>query len=878
MHSTLRYNLTLLISILLVGLLPVGSFAQTSSTSQPLEVVLKQIEKDYGVNVFYQEAWIKDIVGTYSPDGDLKQVLSEALLSTDLSFLILEEQLVILLQAGQKKVLPTYTMTGQVVLENDDSPILGATVILRETGQGISTDLEGRFSVTAEKGNYQLVIKSLNTIDKLLNISLKRDTTFQISVFDKTVELEGVIVTGQSIDENVSKANAGRVMLDLESVKTLPTFMGEVDVTKVIKTLPGVGSVGEGTSGFNVRGGNIDQNLILFDHIPIYNSSHLLGFFSIFNPDVVGNFTLYKGSMPANYGGRLSSLLSVSQKTPSKSNAIISGGIGPVNNRINVELPLIKNRSSLLIGGRYANPAVVLNNFQRQTIAGSNANYADLNLKYHDAISSKDVISFSSYLSTDNFSFSGDTTYHYKVAGLSGEWNHQINGRMTTQLVGFFSDYQAGLLNEEPQTTNEITNGIQNLGLNATFSYYLNDKIVTDIGFNWLYYKIRPGELTPLENSSFKSLKYQNELAFETGWFVNAEYQVNDQLSITGGLRYSTFSNLGSRDEPVFDPTVPKSKSSIIEFSTFSKGSLVRTFGGLEPRLSTNLRINASTSLKAAYALNRQYVHLFSNATASLPTDLWKVSDSNLKPQIGHQYSLGIFKNFSSNMFETSTELFYRDITQLSELRTGAPVLLNQWIEKDLFPGTGRAYGVELYAKKQIGKINGWISYTWSKTERKVDNEFAVETFNQGAYYPANFDIPHNLNISSNFRLSRLWTFSWNFVFQSGRPVTVPQSSFRYTVNNERYYTYLDRNNFRIPDTHRLDLSLTVAGTNKRNSPWENSFTFSMYNVYGRDNPFSVFVDNIDASNSIPRVFQLAVLGSAFPSITFNFKYKGTKE
>lgn len=876
MLSRQRKEILFLIHLFLALSVSIDGFSQDNQ--EPLSLVLSKIEEEYKVKIYYQKQWVEDLSAEFKKSRTLEQTLSEALLESELSYTLLGEKLVILLNEGQKQVLPTYTLQGKVIQENDASEIIGATVILRETGQGVTSDFEGKFSLTAEKGTYQLVIKSLNTIDKVLTIPLNSDTTIQVSVFDKTVELEGVIVTGQAIDDNVAKANAGRMVLDLESVKTLPAFMGEVDVTKVIQTLPGVSSVGEGSSGFNVRGGNIDQNLILFDNIPIYNSSHLLGFFSVFNPDIVGNFTLYKGAMPANFGGRLSSLLTVSQKTPNKTNIELSGGIGPINNRLNIEAPIIKNRASLLIGGRYANPALVLNNFQRQSIKGSTANYGDLNVKYHDIISEKDVISISTYLSNDQFSFSGDSSYSYNVAGASAEWNHQFNARMTTKLIGFYSDYNAKLLNEEEQTANEINNGIQNIGLNGTLSYFLSEQLVTDFGFNLLHYNISPGELSPVNNSGIKTVPLQHEVAFETGWFINAEYQLNTKVSLNGGLRYSTFSNIGARDEPVFDPSLPKSETSIIDILEHEDGEVVRTFGGLEPRLSTNFRLNSTTSLKASYALNRQYIHLFSNATAALPTDVWKASDLNLRPQIGHQYSLGIFKNLSNNMFETSADIFYRDITQLAELRTGAPVLMNQFIEKDLLPGSGRAYGLELYVKKQLGKVNGWVSYTLSRTERQVENAFVAETINGGAYYPANFDTPHNLNISSNIRLSRLWTFSWNFVFQSGRPVTLPQSSFPYTVNDERYYTYVERNNYRIPDTHRLDLGLTIAGTNKRNSPWENSFTFSIYNVYGRDNPFSVFVNNVDASNSIPRVFQLAVLGSAFPSFTFNFRYKGNKE
>lgn len=867
---------TCLLFILSVSSLNLSLYSQV--TTEPISEVLSKIEKTFNVRIYFQPSWLVGARATTPRLEDLDQSLRTALVATDLSYTIVDDKLVVLLKEGQDQMLPSYTLRGQVLLENDDSEVIGATVLVRETGKGVATDINGNFSITIEKGTYHLIIKSLNTIDKLMTIPLNSDTLFQVRVFDKTVELEGVVVTGQSIDDNVTNSNAGRMALDIESVKNLPAFMGEVDVTKIIQTLPGVTSIGEGTSGFNVRGGNIDQNLILFDNIPIYNSSHLLGFFSVFNPDIVGSFTLFKGAIPANYGGRLSSLLNVTQKTPDKNQTVLSGGIGPVNNRFAVELPLIKNRTSLLVSGRYANPAIVLNNFQRQSITESDANYGDLNIKYHDAISETDVISLSSYLSTDSFSFSGDSTYSYNVAGLSAEWNHQYTSRLTSKIVAYYSDYNAQLLNEQRQSSSQIDNGIQNIGLNSTLSYFLSEKLVADIGFNLLHYNISPGELSPINGSGIRNLPLQHELAFETGWFINTEYKINNSLSINGGVRYSTFSNIGSRDEPIFDPSAPKSATSIIGFIEPKKGSIVRTVGGVEPRLSATVLLSEHTSLKAAYSLNRQYIHLFTNATAALPTDIWKVSDSNLKPQIGHQYSLGIFRNFLNSTFETSAEGFYRDITQLAELRTGAPVLLNQYIEKDLFQGVGRAYGLELYVKKQLGRATGWVSYTLSRTERRVKNEFVAETFNQGNFYPANFDSPHNINIASNLKLSRLWSISWNFVFQSGRPVTLPQSSFLYTVNNDRYFTYLDRNNFRIPNTHRLDLSFTLAGSNKRNSPWENSFTFSIYNLYGRDNPFSVYVNNINASNSIPRVFQLAVLGSAFPSFTFNFKYRGTKK
>ncbi|MFT4738599.1 MAG: hypothetical protein ACJAZM_001026 [Cyclobacteriaceae bacterium] len=856
--------------------------AQTDSqttTEITLKEGLARIKSTYNIAIYYQDEWINDVtVPSFKPSSSLRQALSELLLTTSLSFDILDDAMVILLNGSAKQILPEYTLSGQLIQEENETPIIGATVLLKQLSDGSSTDVNGNFSITAPMGNYQVVIKSVSTIDKVLDIDLTSDTTIFVRVFDKTVQLDGVVVTGQAIDKNVTSANAGKIVLDLESVKTLPAFMGEVDIAKVIQTLPGVSSIGEGTSGFNVRGGNIDQNLILFDNIPIFNSSHLLGFFSVFNPDVVGNFTLYKGSMPANYGGRLSSLLDVTQKIPDKEQVVFIGGIGPVNNRAQLEIPIISGKSSLMIGGRYANPALVLNSFDRQSIAQSSAAYGDLNLKYHHNISENDVISFSSYLSTDRFSFSGDTTYQYAVDGFSLAWNHKYNNNLTSNLVAFYSDYRAKLINDEPLSANTTGTGITNYGLTANFTYYFSDKLVVDAGVNLNMYNISPGSITPSGNSGIRDVEFGNELALETGTYVNAEYKLSPRVSMVGGLRYSTFSNIGSGDEPLFDPDLPRTESSITEIISYDPGSFVRTFGGLEPRFSLNVLLNQSTSFKASYSLNRQYIHLFSNATASLPTDVWKVSDRNVMPQIGHQYSAGFFKNWAGNMYETSAEVFYRDIAQLTELRTGAPVLMNEFLEKDLLAGEGRAYGLELYVKKQIGRVNGWVSYTLSRTERLVDSDFISETINQGNYYAADFDSPHNLNISSNIKLSRLWTASWNFVYQSGRPVTLPQSSFRYTVNNDRYYTYIDRNNFRIPDTHRLDLSVTLAGSNKRNSPWENSFTFSVYNVYGRDNPFSVFVNNIDANNSIPRVFQLAVLGSAFPSFTINFKYKGTKE
>lgn len=845
-----------------------------SYQGEPLVQVLSDLESELKVQFFYKQEWLDGKTVTRKFAGEsFSEVLKEIFYKTGLSYEIINDRLIILINEAARSTVPDYTIEGYVKDANTEKIIENATVYFKELETGVVSDFDGFYSTKIPAGRYTLVIKSIGTIDRVMPLILDRDTTLDVSVFDKTIELEGIIVSGQAIDENVKGVNSGMTTLDIKSIKTLPTFMGELDISRIVSTLPGVTSVGEGATGFNVRGGNIDQNLILLDDIPIYNSSHLLGFFSIFNPEMVGNFTLYKGTVPATHGGRSSSLLTVEQQVSNKRDFQIEGGVGPVVNKVKVDVPIVKDKTGLLLAARTANPTWILRQFKNNSLSNSSADYYDVNFKIHHNASEKDVLSSSGYFSNDNFSFGGDSLYSYQSRGLSVRWNHFFNFKLSTSLTGFYSQYIAELEDVDDEFGFRFSNGIRNIGLNANASYFLNDNMVVDIGFNTNLYKFDLGERDPSGQSALAPIIIPEEQGLESAVYMHSEITLSEKLSVNAGLRYSMFTNIGPIDEYVYNPNAARNPSSIIDTVSRGDGEFIRTFSGFEPRFSFNYLLSPQTSLKGGYSINRQYIYLFSNSTASLPTDIWKPVDNNIEPQVSHQYNLGIFRNFKDNKFEASAEVFYKDITSITEVQTGTEILLNETLAADLLDARGRSYGLEMLLKKKIGKSTGWVSYTYSRSERQVVSRFVEEQVNEGDYFFADFDRPHNLNFIWSLKPSRLWSISTNYVFTSGRPVTVPEAGFVY--DGVRIFSYTERNNFRIPDTHRLDLSFTLSGSYKRDRKWENSFTLSFYNVLGIRNPYSVYVSAVD--NTKPRAFKLTVLGAVFPSFTYNFKFNAKK-
>ncbi len=869
-----NHKITLVLALLFASLNLYGQQDESVITrifdNSPLAEVLEVLENEYNSRIYVKPEWIEGIRATANlEDKSVLDALSIMLRGTTLSVQEIKSGIYVIFdeRAVQEQ---TYIVNirGTVRDANNDEAIIGASVLLPELELGTVTDVQGNYSLQVPSGSYLLRVKAVGNSEISEIRDFTQDQEMDIELFSKTLELDDIVITGRSADENISDARSGRVSMELESIRKLPALMGEPDISRIVQSLPGVQTVGEGARGFNIRGGNIDQNLVLMDGIPLYNSSHLLGFFSVFNPDLVSNFTVLKGSIPAEYGGKLSSVISVEMANPNSEGFELSGGVGPVSNKLSANVP-ITDKLSVKLGGRYSDPSWLLNNVPDRDVRASSARFADGNLKLRYQVNEKNVVQFTSYLSTDFYDLGRDSAYAYNSQAYAINWVSDISDQWYTQTTLYHSDYDAEL---QDATTNRqaITrNGIQSSGLKSTIDYIPSDYFSLRSGLEFKASKIDLGRRDPDgNNSQIESKEIGEEEALEMALFSEANFQVNEALNITGGIRLSSFNRLNADRELVFSEGQPRSTFSISD--TLDHGSFKNLYNNVEPRFGFNLRVNQVSSLKGNYTRSVQYEHLFTNSTASLPTDQWRVSGESISPQIANQFSLGYFRNFRENLWETSVEVYYKDFERLNLVRTGANILLRDALEADILEGTGRSIGAEFLIRKNRGKVTGWLSYFYSRTRNRVQSNFREDRINGGDFFAADFDRPHNLNLSTSMKLSRLWTMSTNFIYNTGRPVTIPVSS--YVVGGVRLFTVNERNNVRTPDIHRLDLSWTLEGNNKKDSRWRNSFTFSIYNVYGRNNPFSVFAQAID--NTIPRTFRLTVFGNPIPSFTYNFRFK----
>lgn len=761
---------------------------------------------------------------------------------------------------------PTYKVQGRLVDAQTGAGINSGSIIISKANVLLNTDPSGYFELELPAGNYSLKALGQGTFETNMELLLNSDQQLNIELFEKTIQLEEVVVSTKVQDVNVVNLQPGSTTLGIEEISRVPALLGEVDVSRSVIALPGVSTVGEGATGFNVRGGNIDQNLILMNGMSLFNSSHLLGFFSVFNPDLLSDFTLYKGLIPADKGGRISSVLDVKLKGASSDFFDVSASIGPINSKLYANLPVVKQVSGLAIGVRGAYPNYVLRSFPDQSpISDSKASYYDFTARYDHQISEKGILSVDAYLSGDEFRLSADTTFNYSTTLLGIKYITSLWGKWQLNLAGFSSQYRSGLedrtINREADFENGISQYAANLGLS-----YQDERFQHSLGFEANYYHFTTGKLVPAtDHSEIETDLQPNRKAFDVSIYASTAIQINSRIGVRLGLRGTAFNNLGPEELPVFAEDQIKHPETVIDTLTIGSGDFNHLKTGWEPRLSINYRLTDRSSLKMGYSRTYQYIHLFSNTVASLPTDLWRPSDPNLEPVSAHIFSLGYYRNFQANLFESSLEVFYKDIDNLIDFTNGTRVLLNPELVFNTLQGTAKAYGVEYMLRKTRGKLTGRLAYTYSRAKSKFESEIPGQSLNMGETFPANFDRPHDLNLFANFQLGRRWHTSLNFVYTTGRPISLPESSFR--IGGAIGFADIFRNQFRVPDFHRLDWSVSLEGSNKKDRKWLTSWTFSIYNVYGRKNVFSVFINGEDGR---PR--QLSVLGAPFPSLALNIK------
>lgn len=761
----------------------------------------------------------------------------------------------------------SYTLSGVIKDQSNGEVLIGSTVYIKGLNKGNVTNEYGFYSLTVPAGSYQIIFSYIGYKTIIKEVNLKANLTLNVELPSEDNALEEVVVTADAPNENVTNIEMSVEKLDIQQIKSMPAFLGEVDIIKSITMLPGVTTVGEGTTGFNVRGGGVDQNLVLLDESIVYNSSHLFGFFSIYNPNSVKDVQLYKGAAPAKYGGRLSSVLDIRQKEGNMKRFAGSGGVGLVSSRLTLEVPVIKDRSSLLIAGRRSYADLFLKLSPNKEIRENQAFFYDLNTKYNYIINDKNRLYVSGYFGRDVFKFGNDFKFSWGNTAATIRWNHLFNSKLFSNVSAMFSDYNYQLRVGVGTGNFDWLAGIRNYQLKNDLTWFASPNFTLDFGASGILYEFNPGQMR-IKNGT-DDINITREKAVEAAAYISSEHKLTSDLTLTYGLRYSMFLTLGARDVRTYRTDAPKTNETVTGVRKYADNELIQTYQGLEPRLGLRWQLNNVSSVKASYARNRQYIHLISNTTAPLPIDIWKASDTHVQPLISDQVALGYFRNFSNNRYEFSAEVYYKYMQNLVDYKNGADLLLNQHLETELLRGDGRAYGLELMMKKNKGAFTGWVSYTLARTERLVNGPFPEERINNGQYYPADYDKTHNLTFVATYQVNKRLSFSANFLYSTGRPFTLPDAKYLY--DNQTVIDYSGRNQNRIPDNHRLDLSATLKGKGKPGRRWKGEWVFSIYNVYARRNAFSIFFAGDGSANNTAR--RLSILGTIVPSVTYNFTF-----
>jgi len=805
------------------------------------------------------------VVADNTPEIDTSGEAEKRLAAT------LENKLYVVGEKPRSSTAPltgTATIAGYLHDAKTGEPIIGASIMLEKTKKGVVSDQYGYYSMTVPRGRNVLNIQSLGTRDTRRQLMVYNEGRLNIDLQPQVTALKNVTVSSEK-SSFVRGMQMGVQKVDIKAIKQVPVAFGEADLLRVVLTMPGVKSVGEASTGLNVRGGAADQNLILFNDATIYNPAHFFGLFSSFNPEVVKDVQLYKSVIPAKYGGRLSSVLEVNSREGNKKNITGSAGIGLLTSRINIEGPIAKDKTSFMFGARttYAN---WLLQFLPDQYKNSKAMFYDLNFNVTHEINKKNTLYLTAYASRDNFNLNNDTTYHYGNQNVSLKWKHVFNNKWYMVTAGGFDRYEYGITSSaNPVNAYELKFDVNQTYFKTHVNFFASSKQTFEFGLNTLLYKLHPGDYVPLGEKSLVNPDHMSaEQALESAVYLSDKFNFSPQFSVEGAVRYSMFNYLGPQTVNNYAPGVPKTESGIISTTTYGSGEVIKTYGGPEVRLSARYSFNPNFSVKAGYNTQRQYIHVLSNTAAMAPTDIYKLTDPNINPQFGNQLSLGFYHNFKENTIEASVEVYYKTMKNYLDYKSGAALILNHHIETDVVSTRGKAYGIEFFIKKAIGKFNGWFSYTYSRTLLQMSDSTQGTLINKGAYYPANYDKPNDITFIGNYRLSHRFSVSLNMTYSTGRPITLPIGRFYYAGGERALYS--DRNEYRIPDYFRTDVSMNIEGNHKVHQTFHNSFTIGVYNLTGRKNPYSVYYVT---ENGVVNGYKLSIFGSAIPYINYNIRF-----
>ena len=769
-----------------------------------------------------------------------------------------------------------FTLSGTIKDSKNNETLIGVNIYIPALKIGTTTNEYGFYSITVPRGEHQIEISYVGYQTIQQTITLNQNTKNNFSISESGEELQEVVIIDNKGKTNIKSPEMSVNKLSISTIKKMPVVLGEVDVLKSILLLPGVTNAGEGASGFNVRGGGADQNLILLDEATIFNSSHVFGFFSVFNPDAIKDLKLYKGGIPARFGGRASSVLDIYQKDGSSKNFHMNGGIGLVSSRLLLEGPIVKDKGSFLIGGRgsYAHLFLKLSEDNKD----NSAYFYDLNAKLSYKLNDNNNLYLSGYFGRDVFSLNKSFTNIYGNSTLNLRWNHLYSNKLFSNLSLIYSDYYYGL--DLDYVGFKWDSGIQNYNIKYDFKHYISDKFKLNYGLSGIYYEFNPGTIIPSNTTSgINPDQLDKKYAFEPSIYLDAENQLSKRITLAYGLRYSLFYRLGSSTINYYDnnsPVVFNSDTEVYEKGTptstkyFGKNKVIQDYNNFEPRLSISYQLNDDQSIKASYNRMAQYLQLISNTSSPTPLDVWMPSDNYIKPQIADQVALGYFRNIKEGVYSLEVETYYKKIQNRLDYIDGANLIANNAIEQVILNGRMRAYGLEIMVKKNEGKFNGWVSYTLSKSEQQTPGRTPEEIgINNGQWYSSPYDKTHNLAITSAYNLNEKWSFGANFALQSGQPVTYPNSQYEYLGITVPSYGL--RNENRLPAYHHLDVSATLTPRKNKDRNWKGEWVFSIYNLYNRSNAASInFRQNSDTG--LNEAVRLSIFGIV-PAVSYNFKF-----
>ncbi len=900
-------SLLLILSLLGTYLLPAQSIEDVKITASFQEKsarsILQQLNKDLPLQFYYKEKELPTKAMTHSfQEASLEEVMKAMFDGTLLNYMVYRDYAVIIapgrileevyssdyyqgleksLSGGEpervSKIRPIIVgsidklspsgfskVSGIIRDEQTREPIIGATLQWTDLDKATVTDIDGLFESELPVGEHELVINYVGYEDQVQLVQVYSDGELKLKLNKASIQLEGVTVTARKEDANVENAQVGLTRLEMKDLKALPAFLGNTDVVKGLLLQPGVSSIGEGAVGFNVRGGEVDQNLVIQDEGFLLNSSHALGFFSTFNADLIGGVDLYKGSIPAEYGGRLASVMDVRMKDGDFKKFNLKGGVDPVTSHISLEGPIIKDKLSFIAGFRSSYSNWILDLFKVLEIKRSSAFFYDANARLTFRLNDKNTIILSGYSSNDEFTYNAEFGFEYST--LLGQLIYKtiLSENLFSKFSVIRSDYKSARFDLRGIDAAQLNNDVAYWKVKEQLTFSPSNDLEIDAGVSAIRYEVDPGKRAPFgENSVITAKELEQEQGLEMAGFVSANWTASPRFTVAGGLRYELYQFLGPKTVYQYSDATQPDPSQTIGSTLFNKGDAIKTYSSLEPRLSLRYKLNETSSIKAGYSRTAQFINQIFNSDSPTPTSQWQLSTQYIAPQRSHNVSVGYFRNSDDNDWEASLETFGRYVDELFDYKDFAQLVMNEQLETELLPGIGRSYGVEFSLKKNKGIYNGFLSYAYTRSERQI------EGINRGTWYPSNFDKPHDLSLVLNYQPNRRNTVTVNFIYGTGRPTTPPVGNTK-LENGLVVPIYSLRNQLRIPDYHRMDIAYTIGRGYKKNQRFRTSWTISIYNVYARRNAFSVFY----TQGAFQRVQanKLAILGTAFPSLTFNFE------